>query len=77
MSVGLQWASTITTVGLEMALPALAGAWLDRRYGTGPIWTIVLAILGLVVAMRHLWEISKRLTRPAAPTASRERGPES
>ena len=66
LSAGLQWATTITTIGLEMALPALAGVWLDRRFGTGPIWTVVLALLGVVVAMRHLWDISKRLNRASA-----------
>jgi hypothetical protein len=68
MSVGLQWASMITTIGLEMALPPLLGAWLDRRYGTGPLWTVLFAVLGFVVAMRHLWDMSKRLSgRPPRP----------
>ena len=61
LSVGLQWASTITSVGLEMALPPLLGVWLDRKFGTGPLWTIVFSALGFFVAMRHLWQIAKRL----------------
>jgi len=69
MSVGLQWASMITTIGLEMALPPLLGAWLDRRYGTGPLWTVVFAVLGFVVAMRHLWDMSKRLGNRHPPAA--------
>jgi ATP synthase protein I len=66
LSVGLQWATTITTIGLEMALPALGGWWLDRRFGTEPIWTVILALLGVTVAMRHLWDIAKRLNRQSA-----------
>ena len=70
LSVGLQWASTITTIGLEMALPPLLGAWLDKRYGTGPLWTVLFAVLGFVVAMRHLWDMSKRLGRRGGPPSN-------
>lgn len=72
LSLGLQWATTITTIGFEMALPTLAGWWLDQKFKTAPVWTIVLAVLGFTVAMRHLWEISKRLGR--ATEASRSGG---
>lgn len=65
LSVGLQWATQITTIGLEMALPTLGGWWLDQRFGTRPVWTVALAVLGFVVAMRHLWDLSKRLNRRA------------
>ncbi len=79
LSVGLQWASTVTTIGLEMALPALAGWWLDGKFGTSPVWTLILALLGVAVAMRHLWDIAKRLNRqnagPAPPPAGRESDP--
>lgn len=70
MSVGLQWATTITTIGFEMALPTLAGWWLDQKFETKPVWTIVLAVLGIIVAMRHLWEISKRLGRASGSARS-------
>lgn len=73
LSAGLQWASSITTVGLEMALPPLFGAWVDRQYGTSPLWTVVLAVLGFAVAMRHLWDISKRLNRQADREAGARR----
>ena len=73
LSTGLQWASAITTIGLEMALPPLFGAWVDRQYATSPLWTVVLAVLGFVVAMRHLWEMSKRLNRRADREAGSDR----
>ena len=75
VSVGLQWATAITTIGLEIAIPTLAGAWLDDRYGTRPIWTVVLALLGLTVAMRHLWDLSKRLNRLNQRGSSRPEPP--
>lgn len=67
LSVGLQWASTITTIGLMMALPPLFGQWLDNRYGTGPVWTVVLAVLGFLAAMRQLWGIAQRLSAGNRP----------
>ena len=66
LSVGLQWATTISTIGLEMAVPALAGWWLDGYFRTKPVWTVILALLGVVVAMKHLWDIAKRLNRQNA-----------
>lgn len=63
LSKGLQWATAVTTIGLEMALPPLFGAWVDRRFDTAPVWTVVLAVLGFAVAMRHLWDLAKRLGR--------------
>ena len=65
--MGLQWASTITTIGLMMALPPLLGQWLDQRYGTRPLWTVVLAVLGFVAAMRQLWDIARRLSARNRP----------
>ncbi len=70
LSIGLQWATQITTIGLEMALPALGGWWIDQRFGTKPLWTVVLAVLGFIVAMRHLWDLSKRLNRRGGGTKS-------
>lgn len=70
LAAGLQWATTITTIGLEMALPPLLGMWLDDRYGTGLLWTLVLALLGFFTAMRHLWQLTKRLN-------DRQNGPQS
>ena len=30
----MEWVAKITTVGLEMALPAIGGGYLDKRFGT-------------------------------------------
>ena len=61
ISAGMRWASTISTIGLEMALPPLAGVWLDEKFDTSPVWVLVLSILGFIVAMMHLWQLAKRL----------------
>ena len=58
MVVAMQWVHQITAVGLEMALPAGLGYWLDTRWGTDPWLVICGAILGFVVAMRHLLRLA-------------------
>jgi hypothetical protein len=54
----VEWVSKITTVGLEMALPAIGGGYLDRRFGT-KYWALVGLVLGFVVGMWHLLQITK------------------
>jgi len=36
MAEAVYWVSTVTTVGLVMAVPAGVGVWLDRLWGTSP-----------------------------------------
>lgn len=78
LSAGLQWASAVTTIGLEMALPPLLGAWIDSVYKTSPWWTVAFAVVGFAAAMRHLWDLSKRLggPRPAPAQPSPKNEPE-
>ena len=53
----MQWVSKITTVSLEMVLPAALGFWLDQKWGTDP-WLVVLgAVLGFTVSMMHLLQM--------------------
>lgn len=35
------------------------GVWLDRRFGTTPVLTLVGVVLGLAVAGYQLWELAK------------------
>ncbi len=58
------WVSRISTVSLEMILPAVGGHWLDGRWGSGP-WCVSLgAILGFALGMRHLLQMTG-VSRPA------------
>lgn len=54
MVTAMALASQVTTIGLEMVLPAGLGAWLDSRWGTSPWLVIMGAILGFAVSMWHL-----------------------
>lgn len=71
VSVGWAWASRITTIGLEFALPPLAGSWLDRRWGTTPLFTIIGAVMGFAVGMMHLLGIAREASGPAVKRSDR------
>lgn len=60
LAVGMQWASRATTLGLEFALPALLGVWLDRRWGSTPLATVIGAVLGFAVGMMHVLRIARQ-----------------
>jgi ATP synthase protein I len=61
LGVGLELASRITTIGLEFALPPMAGFGVDRWLGTAPVGTIVGSVLGFVVGMLHAVRMSSDL----------------
>jgi ATP synthase protein I len=69
-SLGIAWASTITTIGLEFTLPMLLGYGLDRLLGSVPIATMVGVVLGLVLGMLHTVRLGQQLpsgsTKPTA-----------
>ncbi len=59
LSVGMDWAARITTLGLEFALPAVGGVYLDRYLGTMPVATLIGSVLGFTVGMIQLLKIAK------------------
>ena len=59
VAIGVTWASRVTTLGLEFALPAWGGYWLDGKLRTAP-WCVLLgAVLGFTVGLLHLLRIAK------------------
>ena len=52
------WASRLTTVSLEMVLPGLVGYWLDLRWKTQPLLTIIGFACGLALGMWHLLKMT-------------------
>lgn len=57
------WVSRLTTVSLEMALPAFFGHWLDKKWGTTPILTAIGALLGFIGGLTHLLQMAKEAER--------------
>jgi ATP synthase protein I len=43
------------------------GVWLDARFGTSPVLTLIGVALGLVVAGYQLWELAKVGSKTARP----------
>jgi F0F1-type ATP synthase assembly protein I len=64
VSVAFQYASRVTTVGLEFALPPLAGVYLDRFWSLSPLATILGACLGFAVGMVQILRIAREDTKP-------------
>jgi F0F1-type ATP synthase assembly protein I len=60
MTIALEWSARLMTIGLEMALPAAGGYWLDLRTGTSPLFVITGVILGFAVGMWHLLQIARQ-----------------
>jgi len=58
LALAMEWVTKITTVALEMVLPALGGAYLDKRMGTS-YWTFVGLIAGFTVGMWHLLQMTR------------------
>lgn len=45
------------------ALGYLLGSWLDRRFGTAPVFLIIMIILGFVAAGRETYQLIRRASR--------------
>ena len=58
IALAMEWVAKITTVALEMFLPAVAGGWLDRRLGTNH-WALIGVVLGVTVGLWHLLQMTK------------------
>ncbi|MDC0308336.1 MAG: hypothetical protein P8M30_03825 [Planctomycetaceae bacterium] len=54
------WVSIVTTVTLEMVLPAYGGSLLDKRWSTGSALVTTGACLGMLVAITHLLQLTKK-----------------
>ncbi len=49
----MEWVAKITTVALEMVIPAVVGGYLDRRFGTQYL-ALLGVVLGTTVGLWHL-----------------------
>ena len=64
---GISWRKAVGLVGLALgipwmiAVPALAGWYVDKHYGTQPRWFLVGLILGLIGTAVDIYKLLKRL----------------
>ncbi len=66
LAVGYLWASRVGNMGLQMALPALAGYWIDLQWLTRPVFTISGAVLGFALFMLKLLALAKELSKSSS-----------
>ncbi len=67
LAVGVQAASSITSIGLEFSLPVGIGFVIDRHWHTTPLATLIGAVLGFLAGMMHILAIARALSaRPAS-----------
>lgn len=72
LSVAIAWASQVTTIAMQMALPGVVGFWLDKRLGTWLVFTGIGALVGLGAGMVSLIRLAQQGGRLPG-----SRGPES
>ena len=53
IAAAMEWVTKITTVGLEMVLPAIGGRYLDQRLNAN-YWTLIGLMLGVTTGIWHL-----------------------
>ncbi len=63
MAVAMEWSARVTTISLEIVIPAAIGYWLDRRWGTEPVFVVVGAILGLVAFTYNFVKLAQSLAK--------------
>lgn len=60
MARGMMWASQISTLGIEMALPILGGYYLDRRWNSSPVCILIGVVLGFGIGLYLIIKITQR-----------------
>jgi hypothetical protein len=63
LAVGMEWASRVTTISMEMVVPALIGYWLDQRWGTHNVLLSIGAVLGFIIGLRSLIQLTRNMPR--------------
>jgi ATP synthase protein I len=74
LSIGMDWGTRVTAIGLEFAVPAFVGFGLDRWWGTAPWMTILGALLGVGMGMLHLIRLASELSASAEKRQSTRPG---
>ncbi|MEW6211638.1 MAG: AtpZ/AtpI family protein [Acidobacteriota bacterium] len=60
------WRQAAAAIGLVLSIPwiiiapALLGLWIDRRYGTEPLWFLICLFAGLLGAAFDVYKLLKR-----------------
>lgn len=74
IAAAFAWSTQITTVALEMVLPAAIGYWLDQRLGTVVVFVILGAILGMAASLTHLLQMTSPKKGERGRSGDRQEG---
>jgi F0F1-type ATP synthase assembly protein I len=62
----VSWRQAAAGIGLVLGIPwmilvpALLGYWLDKRYGTWPMWFLICLFAGLIGTAFDIYKLLKR-----------------
>ncbi len=65
LTVGIEWSAKISTIGVEFAVPALLGHFLDRQLGTKPVGLFLGMVIGFTFGMLHILRIARDASKPS------------
>lgn len=57
LSMGLMWASRVTSLAFGFALPPTLGAWIDNRYGSSPVGILIGVGFGVLSGFLQILRI--------------------
>jgi F0F1-type ATP synthase assembly protein I len=63
----VSWHKAAATIGLALAIPwmigvpAVVGYYIDKSYGTAPLWFLIGLFVGLVGTAFDIYQLLKRL----------------
>ena len=63
LSVGVEWAAKISSLGLGMGLPVLLGYFIDTKLGSRPVGLLSGSILGFLVLMVNILKLARQTPR--------------
>ena len=58
-ALAMEWVSRITTIVIEMVLPAVIGYWIDQRLGTKVVFFTLGVVLGFTGGIWQLIKLKK------------------
>ena len=59
MAKAFHGASRVMTIAIEMVAPGLIGIWLDKKFNTKVLFTLLGFAGGLALALWHLVQIAR------------------
>ncbi len=60
-----------SSIGIAMVLAVFGclflGTWLDRKLGTGPYFTLLFLLIGIIAGFRNLYVLIRKYSRDEQP----------